>query len=143
MADGSGAAQARLLAQRLRAVPEDLRREMGKALREATQPIVDQAKVNAGWSSRIPAAITAKASFSAAKPGVTIRVSTRLAPHARPYEGASGRGDTFRHPVFDNRDNWVSQATRPFLFPAVRAKRDGVVDDLNEAVDTTLARHGF
>jgi hypothetical protein len=54
-----------------------------------------------------------------------VRVSASV-PHARPYEGISQQGSTsyFRHPVFGNRENWVSQATRPYAWPAVLGRRD-------------------
>jgi hypothetical protein len=60
-------------------------------------------------------------------------VNTRKAPHARPYEGITSRGSTFRHPVFGH-DVWVEQETRPFLFPAVEAKKDAAVDLVKQAV---------
>lgn len=136
-------AEARLLAQRLAKVPDELQKGLRPALRKGAEPIMAAAKANASWSSRIPGAIRLSTSFGQKNPGVTIRASARIAPHARPYEGAGGRGGTFRHPVYGDRDAWVTQATRPFLFPAVRAGRQGVIGELEHAVDDALARHGF
>lgn len=143
MPSGGGAVEARLIAQRLARVPNELRKSMRPALRKAAQPIVAQAKANASWSTRIPGSIRLATSFSASNPGVIIRASARIAPHARPYEGASGRGQSFRHPVFGNREKWVSQPKRPFLFPAVRAGARGVAGEIEHAIDDTLRRAGF
>lgn len=142
MPSGGGAVEARLIAQRLARVPDELRKSMRPALRSAVQPIVADAKARASWSSRIPKSITSSVSFSQSKPGVTIRASARVAPHARPYEGIT-RSGTFRHPVFGNRDVWVTQSARPFLFPAIRAGRDRVIGTVEDAVADTLRRHGF
>jgi cation diffusion facilitator CzcD-associated flavoprotein CzcO len=122
----------------LRAMSKDVRKEIRPRIREAAQPMVAQAKANASWSTRIPGAIR----MSIAKRGVDIKVSRKKAPHARPYEGIT-RSGKFRHPVFGNRDRWVSQATRPFLDPAVRQHRDKVRRALVDLVDDAARRHGF
>jgi hypothetical protein len=62
--------------------------------------------------------------------------------------GKEGLPGTFRHPVFGDREDWVSQQKHPFLTPAV-AKNIGHVTDrveaaLTEAVDIAMAglKHG-
>lgn len=100
--------------------------------------MVAQARANASWSSRIPGAIR----VAVLKRGVDIRVNRRRAPHARPYEAIGGNA-TFRHPVHGHRDRWVSQATRPFLDPAVEQHRGKVRKALIDLVDKAARRHGY
>lgn len=122
----------------LRGMSKEVRKETRPAIRKAAEPMVAAAKSNASWSSRIPGAIK----LSNTRRGVTIRVNKAKAPHARPYEGITGGGQ-FRHPVHGHRSRWVSQATRPFLDPAVKAHRGKVREALVKVVDDAARRHGF
>lgn len=120
-------------AEQLRRVPEESRRAVRAAIVDATRGVRADAARRASWSSRIPGAITMRVSFTTAR--VEIRVNARRAPHARPYEGISGR-TTFRHPVYGNRNVWVEQAARPFLRPAV----DGRITEIRDAVERAVYR---
>lgn len=122
----------------LRAMSQEVRKELRPKIREAAEPIVSQARTNASWSSRIPRAIR----LSSTRRGVDIRVNQAKAPHARPYEGITGTSK-FRHPVMGNRDRWVDQATRPFLEPAVAKHRGKVRAALIRLVEDAARRHGF
>jgi hypothetical protein len=122
----------------LRNMSRDVRKELRPKIREAAEPMVAAARANASWSTRIPAAIR----LSNTRRGVSIRVSSKKAPHARPYEGITGSGQ-FRHPVFGHRDRWVSQKTRPFLDPAVAKHRGRVQRALLELVEDAARRNGF
>lgn len=124
-------------------IPLELRRELRPALASAAEPILRDAKARAGWSSRIPGAITIKSSFSESRPGVRLVVSQARAPHARPFEGLSRSGSSFRHPVFGNREVWVAQRTRPFFFPAVRAGREQVAAAAADALAAAARTAGF
>lgn len=126
------------IAATLREMPTDVRRGLRPALQQAAAPIIAKAKVNASWSRRIPGAIR----LSVLKRGVAIRVSSKRAPHARPYEGVTG-GRTFRHPLFGDRDSWYAQRTRPFLEPAVLAHRSQVRQEVARVVDRVARLHGF
>lgn len=137
MAD-SFADQLRRAAIDLRAMSTEVRREIRPALKKAAEPMVSTARANASWSQRIPGAIR----LAVVKRGVDIRVSKRKAPHARPYEGIGGNAQ-FRHPVHGNRDRWVSQKTRPFLEPAVKAHRSEIRPRLLAIVDEAARRHGY
>ncbi len=112
----------RVLARELGGVPVELRAAMRPAIRAAAGIITADAKSRASYSTRIPGAISVGTSFSSRNGGVAIRVASVKAPHARVLEGTTKRA-TFRHPVFGSESTWVEQSTRPFLFPAVRAKR--------------------
>lgn len=131
-----------LLAKRLGKVPIELRRELRPKLRAAASLVVNDMRGRSSYSSRIPGAIGTTVSFSGRGRGggVTIRVNSRKAPHARVLErGNDGsRSSSFRHPVFGDRDAWVSQPTRPFFFPAIHANRDEVKKRIAEAVRSSI-----
>lgn len=141
----------RVLIRQLGSIPPEMRKRLVPKLRAAGQDILREASVNASWSTRIPRALRLVASTSKTRPGVFIRVNQAIAPHARAFEGISGRGDTFRHPVFGSgdrrgywsQDTWVAQRTRPFLLPAVRVGRVAVIEAVNEAVDEAARQAGF
>lgn len=129
-----------LLAQQLGKVPIELRRELRPKLRAGADAIVRDMKARASYSTRIPGAIRTTVSFAARGGGVKIRVDSNRAPHARVLERGNlgGRHDTFRHPVFGDTDVWVSQPTRPFFFPAVRAGREQLKKHISDAVRASI-----
>lgn len=137
----TGPAGAGQLADQLARVPRELRASLRPALRTAGEAVRDAAAANASWSTRIPRSLQVQALFSVRSAGVVIRARRAVAPHARPYEGRSG--STFRHPVFGNRDRWVSARARPFLLPALRSRRSDVIDAAQQAIDTAYARAGI
>lgn len=117
-------------------LPKDIQRELRPAIKKAGDVVAAQAKSNASWSSRIPGAISVRASFGARVAGATVVVSAGAAPHARPYEG-SGGGGTYRHPVYGG-PAWVTAPTRPFLMPAGRAKEAAAAALVQQAVQRAL-----
>lgn len=133
-------------------VPAEVRRELRPALVRAAQPMLADARGRASWSSRIPGAISVQVSLASRNPGVRLVVNSAKAPHARPYEMGSkrnGRG-TLRHPVFadaarQTREEWtwVSQRTRPFLFAAADAGREGVMRETAAALAAAARTAGF
>ena len=123
-------------------IPGEIRRELRPALNRVAQPVLVQARANASWSTRIPGATRISSSFSRRSAGVAITVSGRKAPHARPLENL-GRPGSFRHPVFGNRDRWVSQAARPFLFSAVAGAEEDLVRETGQVVEQVARKHGF
>lgn len=105
--------------------------------------VAQDAKRRSSWSSRIPGTIRVETSVGENREGVKIRAGGPGAPHARPYEGLSVRGDVFRHPVYGNRENWVEQETRPFLFPAAAAMQSVATALILGALDDAAAALGF
>ena len=130
-----------VIARDLRALPEEARRAVRPALREAGKVVAREAMVNASWSSRIPGTIRVSTSFRLNREGVEVRAGGGNAPHARPYENL-GEPGTFRHPVYGN-NWWVSQAARPFLFPAARSSEGTVTSMMAETMDDVAASLGF
>lgn len=123
-------------------IPDDLRKKLRKPLREAGRIVADDAKLRSSFSTRIPRAIRVSTSFTARRPGVSVVVDRKKAPHGRPYEHGGNPG-TFRHPVFGNREVWVPQAARPFLEPALEAKGDEAGRRITDAVDEATRDAGF
>lgn len=137
----SGRAQLEALIKDLGAIPRDVQRELRPALRRAVQPAAQRVRSNASWSSRIPAATKVSTSFGRT-PGVTVRVDAKAAPGARPIEH-DGQPGMFRHPVYGNREVWVSQAARPFFYRAIEATADQIRDAVGDAVMGVARDHGF
>jgi len=138
----TGTDELRALILDLGKLPDGIRKELRPALRRAGQRALVKARENAAWSTRIPAATRLRVSFAKRRPGVALVVNLRRAPHARPLENLGKQG-TFRHPVFGNRNRWVSQPARPFLFPAARDTWQRVDADVRAAVDAAARKHGF
>lgn len=134
----TGGDELRALLADLGAIPVDMRRELRPEFLRAGQPILADARGRAGWSTRIPAALRLRVGKSRKRPGVQFVVSAARAPHGRLFEFGP-----FRHPVFGNREWWVTQEGRPFLMPAIRAGRDEFVRAANRAVETAARRRGW
>ncbi|HEY9375040.1 hypothetical protein [Streptomyces sp.] len=142
MAEPADPSQAiRALAKELDGIPKELRQKLRPALRAAAEPVVQDARSRASWSTRIPRAISMSVRFSR-DPGVLIRVRRSVAPHGRAYEGITGASD-FVHPVFGHRDREVAEGTRPYLEPAVRAAADNVLATAAGVVEQVAREQGF
>lgn len=138
----SPSSELRRLSKDLNGIPKDLRKKLRPAIKKAAMPVLQQAKRNASWSRRIPKATRVATRFAKRDPHVAIIVNRKRAPHSHAYEN-KGKPGTFRHPVFGNRRNWVTQEARPFLAPAVRAKGRAVESEITKAVDDTTRAAGF
>lgn len=125
------------------------RRGLRTALTRIGQAALSDARSRAGaWSSRIPSAITGKPTIDMGRGrvGYELRVDvSEEVPHGRVFEGISQQGSTtyFRHPVFGNTENWVSQPTRPYLWPAVRGRADDIYRAAGQAVEDAARDAGF
>lgn len=141
MAEGSAAVAQ--FARQLGAMPASMMKRVQIEMQGVGEDVAATAKGNASWSSRIPGTIKAKASTSrGSSVAVKVTAGGPSAPHARPFEGIAGNGE-FRHPVFGNRDNWVTQGTRPFLMPAMEANRDTLRKAIVTAVEDAAATAGW
>jgi hypothetical protein len=130
----------RNLQRDLKRLAPEIQKELNKEIKGIAGDIVSDAKSSASWSSRIPGALAVSVTTSR----VGVKVNRKKAPHARAFEGVGRSGfgtkSSFRHPVFGNRNVWVSQPTRPFLAPAIRANQTAFFQKAEEAV-TNAARH--
>lgn len=127
----------------LKTLDKEISKALNRELRKVIgSTIVPAARQNASWSSRIPGAI--KPTVGTTKIGA--RVASRQAPHGRAYEGlAKGvrSNASFRHPVFGNRDVWVSQRTRPYLQPAFDDNAGEATKAAEEAIEKAARAAGF
>jgi hypothetical protein len=111
-----------------------------KNLKAAAEPMAQQVKSTASWSTRIPGAVGVQVRFTAKKVGVSIFVSRKKAPHARPIEN-SGQGGTFTHPVFGR--GVAKQAARPFFFNQLAQHMPTVEEACMKAIDDAAQAAGF
>lgn len=110
-----------------------LNRQMLKRLKDAATVIAEQARTNAGFSKRIPAAISVHAT---AADGVFILADGSKARNAAPYE----YGD--RHPTFGH-DPWVQTPHKPFLEDAADMKGNAAADKFSAIIDDWARELGF
>lgn len=122
------------------------RRLIRQAAEQIGQSALSDAKSRASWSRRIPSAISMRGftDTTRGRVGVELRVSKSV-PYARAYEGISQQGSSgyFRHPVFGNRQVWVSQQTRPYLWPAVSGRRNQMLQAIEQVVEQAAREAGF
>lgn len=122
------------LQRKLKAIDRrDLRRELNKGLREGAKPLIGEARSAArselpqrgGLAERVASRPMA---ISATTTGVRIRV--------KGMDARSTERGRLRHPVYGNREVWVTQAIKPGWFTdRMRAKAPGVRPDLIRAMD--------
>lgn len=138
----SGADEFAWLLKDFAQIEKGIRPAIRRAVVQATAGFVEDVRSNASWSTRIPSAVKTQTSFSVRNPGIRVYVDSRMAPHARPYEGMAPGGNrgSFRHPVHGDRENWVTQKTRPFFRPAIASDREKVLAAIQTALMATLPR---
>lgn len=129
------------LLRALSRIPRELHRQIRPRLREVGQDTMREAAVNASWSTRIPRALSVRVTLAGRRPGVSIRASLKIAPHARALEGIID--DPFKHPVFGDYGIWVSQAARPYLLPATHAAGPRLRQTVVEILDDVHKRVGL
>lgn len=113
----------RTLSANIRRSSPQLARRLRTGLRKGGELVATDARAFSSWSSRIPKSIRVESRGSR----VDVVAGDEDAPHAAPFEHLGFPGQ-FRHPVFGNREVWVSQAARPFLTPAARVNGSRVAD---------------
>jgi len=111
-----------------------------KTLKAAADPMAAQVKSNASWSKRIPGAVGVQVRFTAKRVGVSIFVSRKKAPHARPIEN-DGKTGTFTHPVFGKGK--AKQTARPFFFNQLAQHMPQVEQAVGKAIDEAAQAAGF
>lgn len=125
----------------LRKIDRESADEFGRALSRAGESVAMAARGLAGWSSRIPAQVTVQRSRA--------KVTIKAGPGPKGHRGEAaafendGKPGTFRHPVFGNKNAWVSQNARPFLLPAVHANLERTATYIGLAVDNVFRRAGL
>lgn len=135
---GVNRAELKKLIVDLGAIPDDMRGELNRDIRDGAEIILDEMHRRASWSTRIPGVTTMGSGLGA---GVTITTSTATAPHAPLYEGVAG--DPFWHPVFGNRNVSTRQPARPYFYGSVTDKASEVDERVDRGIARVTSRHGF
>lgn len=110
---------------------------MGRHMRAAALIIARDAQARAAvWSEQIPPSIKVVAREN------TATISSGVGP-SYPNEV-----HPVRHPVFgptarNPRPGWVTNAYRPFLVPAVKAKGDAATAEIARYIDDVAHENGF
>jgi len=131
-----------------------LRRQLAKELRQAVEPAVASAKAqimsmgSAGLAhegeplrSAIARQVKAQTTLTAKSAGVRVRVSTRGMPRGFRQAPRRTNRDNWRHPVFGNRDVWVTQRGKPGWFDdPLNARRAEYRTRVERAVSDMAAR---
>jgi HK97 gp10 family phage protein len=109
--------------------------EVSKDFRKRLRSIID--KVAKDAQRRAPKK-TGKLSRGI-KPSVTNKGAKVVskAPHAKLFEFGG------RHPVYGNKNNWVFQPAKPYLFPAARENQELVNTEALAALDHAIGQIGF
>ncbi len=102
-----------------------------KRFKAAAQPILDDARRR---QPKRTGELRRKTKIRIGRGRVEIRSS---APHARISEFGG------RHPLWGDRDRWVTQPAHPAIFPAVKAGRAEFVQKAKEATYRGLKEAGF
>jgi hypothetical protein len=129
------------LAKQLKAVDAEARKALPKRLREAAKPVADEAN-RLKPSKQIKIGTRVKL---AGRNGASVKVigtSPKNPALAGLLEaGNSGSRDTtsFRHPVFGDKDVWVNQPTKPYLFPAGQNKKSQAQQAIAKVIDDIAA----
>lgn len=142
MSLGGAREELRKLIDDLGKIPPDLRKELRPAIRKGAQPVLDQMRRNASWSTRIPPATKISTSLAGSSAGVRIVVNATQAPHARPYEHGGSPGN-FRAPGWGDRTRWYPHRARPFFYKALDQKGDEVRKAVAESINEVCKRHGL
>lgn len=120
------------LARGFRRVEPELFAGLKLRLRGIGQLVADSAKEHASFSETIPPSIKVRMST------LSVSVVATKAPLSGLEEmgkkGNRGSGVAWRHPVFGNKDVWVTQIGHPFLLPALKDKAEVIEALVDEAV---------
>lgn len=133
------------LARDLYLMGPSIRRQLRQRMARIGAPLLADARGRAGWSTRIPSAITVRPVISEARNRVALELRVGVSeavPHARVYEGM-GQGGSFRAPLWGDREHWYPHDTRPYAFPAVLDHRDDVVQAVEAAFEAAARAASF
>lgn len=138
-----GASKLLAVSVQLKAVGDKgLQASMRRRLRQAAAPVVEEVKVAAAEHSvRIPKTIVLSMRYTGRLAGAYIIAKRNKMPTGHePLPGLFENGD-FRHPVFGDKQVWVSQKGYPFMFPtvmkaapALRAEMERIIEDIAGAL---------
>lgn len=124
----------------LRKGAPDLAKALRLRLRTIGQMVADEAKIKVEpYSESIPPSIKVRVSGA----GVAVVAGGDGVPLAGLFElgnKGSRNSETFRHPVFGNRDVWVNQSMHPFLAAAFQDKFSMVEEEIGAALEIVIGQ---
>lgn len=123
------------LRRALREFTPAVKKSFDRRLRDIAKDAAEDARARAAWSKKIP-------------PGITSGVTNR-GPYIRYRAAAPTIGrleelrETWRHPLFGNRQHWYTQRGRKFLQPAAEAKSETIEREMLEAIEEAKREVGL
>lgn len=140
MADFScDASEMRTLARDLLKVDKASQKAFYASLEVGGGLVAAKAASNASaFSKKIPPSLQVR------RRGTSVRIIAGGpgAGNAAPFEN-HGRSGTFRHPVFGNKEVWVSQDAHPFLVTAAHEEEAAVIAVVDAGTFAAFSRLGF
>lgn len=125
------------------------RKELSSGMRAAVKPIVVKARAavrsqpggrkSTGLRADIARAVQMKVDMRATSERIGIRVrldGSKLRSHPKGIVAAYEGVRPWRHPLFGNRDKWVTQPSRGFLTEVVEADRSRVMREIEQTMNT-------
>jgi hypothetical protein len=139
-----GAQQLFVVSKQLKAIGDkELQASMRRRLRAAAAPVVLKVKAKAAeHSTTIPATIGLSMRYAGKRAGAyIISRKSKMPPGHEPLPGLFEYKAKFRHPVYGDRENWVTQAGFPFLrvtvmkeAPELRRELLGIIKDVSRSL---------
>lgn len=131
------------LIRALRKADSELAVTVRKGLRASGEIVAERARdIASEHSTSIPPTIkvrTAGAAVAVVAGGGDVAIAELFElGNARGAKSVMAGAATFRHPVFGNGDRWVTQATHPFLAPALEESLPEVETAVTEALDVAV-----
>lgn len=121
----------------------ELRKELNKGMRDGAKPLIPKARAEA--LSRLPS--SGGLARQVAKEPMRVQTRTGRDPGVRIVVGKRNGGARsanrgfIRHPVFGNRENWVTQEVRPGWFDdPIKAGAPAIRKDLEQAMQDVAAK---
>jgi hypothetical protein len=151
-------ADLRMIAKELRRMDDrEIKKRLRQGLRAAAKPLVPAVKQAAldipvkgtsgstGLRKRLSKSVHLNVRTTGRRAGVSIQADAKRMPNGQKALPALTEGTKYpwRHPVFGNEENWVTQDAHPWFYPALktlgargRTAVDAVVDSITR--DITL-----
>lgn len=113
-------------------------------LRAAVRGIPSSGKGHTGLRDKIARGVQVKVSTAGRSVGARIRVDARLLPdNAKSLPELLEGTVPWRHPVYGNTDNWVTQAPHPFFYRTLKPHESAVQTRMAQVLKDTARSAGF
>lgn len=138
-AEADGKALRRDLLREIRGVARPLVPDLQSAVRAL--PDVSPAAAEPSLREAVASQVTVGARLSGRSTGVKVTVGTKKDPRGFRFAGRKlNRRGGWKHPVFGNREAWVTQTGREWFEPTILRRRDEVTRAVMDAVEAMARR---